>query len=112
MKGQLLPLAERLAILQREDGYRTWRSVDDRRVCIFCDRILTGRNVLIRRAHNGSHHVHCPTRGCPGTPREWVYPGNPFISETAYQDWWRALGQETKPSTAGGPGASLDFNHA
>jgi hypothetical protein len=24
---------------------------------------------------NGTYHLHCPTPGCPATPRDWFYHG-------------------------------------
>jgi hypothetical protein len=96
----------RLAILQQADSFRRWRSVSDRRVCIFCDRVITGSQIVIRRNRAGAYELFCPTAGCRGTPREWVYPGNPLISETAYQDWWRALGEENAQSSNNGVSAA------
>jgi hypothetical protein len=109
----LKPVGNRLAVLQRLDIYRDWESLDDERFCILCERRVTGRKILIKRDGQGIHHLHCPTRGCNGAPREWVYPGNPLTSEKVYQDWWRALNRETdQPISAGLGGANLRFHHA
>lgn len=87
------PNDRKLALLQSHDPYRQWRTLDDRRICLACDREFSGREVRFKRA---SRSLQCPTRGCTGTPREWAYPGNPLTSETVYNDWWRALGGETE----------------
>ena len=107
------PGSERLAVLQRGDIYRDWRSLDDERFCILCERKFTGHQVLIKRDEQGMmDHLHCPTRGCRGTPREWVYPGNPLTSETVYQDWWRALNRENDQTSRADLGANLELKHA
>ena len=86
-----LALDERLSILQTADHFRSWNSLDDKRVCILCDRSFIGRQVEITRSRSGRVHLHCPTEGCNSEPNHWVYPGNPLVSETAFQDWARAF---------------------
>ena len=99
---------ERLRILQHADSYRNWRTLNDRRVCVFCERDFSGRAVRIEDDGRGRHYLRCPTRGCPGTPREWVYPGNPLMCEKVYADWWRALS-----APADGTGSSaMEMDHA
>jgi hypothetical protein len=85
-------LDERLAILRATDHFRSWSSLDDQRVCVLCEKTFNGRQVGITRSRSRRYHLHCPTEGCTAGPNQWVYPGNPLISETAYRDWWRALG--------------------
>jgi len=99
----------KLALLQRHDPYRQWMTLEDRRICLACDREFSGREVRFNRA---SRSLQCPTRGCAGTPREWAYPGNPLTSETVYNDWWRALGGETEQAAVTPAGTSLRLNHA
>ena len=77
-----LPLAEKLLALREADTFRKWYSLDDRRVCVLCDRVINGRMIDIHPERNGSYHVHCPTPGCPSTPRDWFYHG-PGRSGTA-----------------------------
>ena len=88
-----LPLDERLLILRSVDQFRAWTSLDDERVCVLCERKFSGRQVRITRTRGGrGFQLHCPSEGCNAGPGQWVYPGNPLVSETAYQDWQRALG--------------------
>ena len=63
---------DRLQILRASDVSRKWYSLDDKRVCVLCDRVITGRQVEIKK-HRGTATPHCPTPGCEGTPREWFY---------------------------------------
>jgi hypothetical protein len=78
-----LPLDERLLVLRAADHFRTWNSLDDRRVCILCDKTFSGRQVEVIREHSGRFRLHCPTEGCTSGPSQWVYPGDPLISEAA-----------------------------
>jgi len=68
-------LDEKLAVLQENDSFRKWYSLDDCRVCILCDRLITGRMIDIWKDKRGSYHLHCPTPGCDATPRDWFYHG-------------------------------------
>ncbi len=68
-------LDEKLTALQEADSFRKWYSLDDRRVCVLCDRVITGRMIDVWQDHRGGYHLHCPTPGCPATPRDWFYHG-------------------------------------
>lgn len=54
------------------------------------------------------YKLRCPTRGCESGIHQWVYTGNPLISEAAYAEWWRALSAaealhaETAPASVTG----------
>jgi len=73
MDSRLLP-EEKLAILQVADTRRTWYSLDDQRVCVLCDRAITGRQVEITRDGLGDYTLRCPTDGCPSLPADWFLP--------------------------------------
>lgn len=75
MNQRILP-EEKLAILQAADLRRKWHSLDDRRVCVLCDRTITGRQVEVRVETRGTVSVHCPTDGCQSVPSDWFYQGN------------------------------------
>jgi hypothetical protein len=68
-------LDEKLAVLQEMDQLRRWYSLDDRRVCVLCDRLITGRMIDVWQAKGGGYHLHCPTPGCAAGPRDWFYHG-------------------------------------
>jgi hypothetical protein len=84
-------LTDRLGILQANDHFRDWQALHDERVCVLCDRKFTGHEVLISTVGE-EFELHCPTPHCKSGVHQWVYPGNPLLSETAYEDWWHALG--------------------
>jgi hypothetical protein len=94
-----IALDERLSILRSTDHFRSWNSLDDKRVCVLCEKTFNGRQVQIKRSRSGCLQICCPTEGCTGGPNQWVYPGNPLLSDTAYQDWWRALGEHDQHRT-------------
>ena len=86
---------DKLDALRRADHFRSWESLDDTRVCILCERTITGRQVEI--TGSGTRvKLHCPTEGCTSSPREWAYPGNPLLSDTAWQDWATAVETRTR----------------
>jgi hypothetical protein len=59
------PPEERLAILKAADSARKWYSVDDKRVCVICDRVFTGRQIDIQSDQKGRYLLACPTPTCP-----------------------------------------------
>lgn len=98
-----LPLDQRLLILRATDPLRTWNSLDDQRVCVLCRGNFSGRRIEISRNRAGEFKLRCPTDGRNSAPNQWVYPGNPLVSETAYPDWQSALidtGTNTPASAA------------
>ena len=62
----------RLELLRKNDPHRKWYSLDDKRVCVLCDRVLTGRQVEITHGRRGAT-LRCPTDGCESTPNDWFY---------------------------------------
>ena len=92
--GTMLTPEDKLAALRAGDAYRKWTSLDDRRFCLLCERTFTGRQVEIMRKRNARVSLRCPSENCPSSPREWVFPGNPLISENCWQDWQRAFDEE------------------
>jgi hypothetical protein len=67
---------QRLDILRAGDRLRKWHSLDDKRVCILCERIFTGWQIEISRDQRGRYLLTCPTNGCPSFAAHWFYVGN------------------------------------
>jgi len=84
---------DRLSILRAGDQFRTWKSLDDQRVCILCEKKFNGHGVEITRTGDGRYELHCPTEECNSGPHQWVYSGTPLISDIIEPDWWRAIGK-------------------
>jgi hypothetical protein len=95
---------ERLSILRACDHFREWQSLDDGRVCVVCNRTFNGHEVQIVMIGNG-YKLLCPTASCESGVHQWVYQGNPLLSDAAYADWWRALG--STDSTTADPNQSF-----
>lgn len=72
-----VPLDSKLSVLQETDTYRKWESLDDQRLCIICERLITGRMIDVWESRRGVYHLHCPTPGCGSKPRDWFYHGAP-----------------------------------
>jgi hypothetical protein len=75
MNSKLLP-EDKLAIIQAADLRRKWHSLDDQRICVLCDRVITGRQIEVVRKSGGIFSVRCPTPGCPALPNDWFYQGS------------------------------------
>jgi hypothetical protein len=83
-----LKLDDRLSILRAEDRFRSWKSLDDERLCIICKRKFNGRQVEIRRVGNRKYQLRCPTEDCNSRPHLWIYPTRPLVSHVVEADWW------------------------
>ena len=71
-RNKHIPLDEKLAALQRADLERKWDSLDDHRVCALCGKVISGRMIDIWQDEHSEYHLHCPTPGCAGSPRDWL----------------------------------------
>ena len=45
---------EKLEALQRLDRFRKWRSLDEKRYCLVCSNIITGREIHIMGGTRGT----------------------------------------------------------
>jgi hypothetical protein len=99
-----LSVEDKLAALRKADGAHRWQSLDDRCSCILCERTFSGRQVEASVTRLGKVQLHCPTEGCPSTPEEWVYPGNPLVSQKAWRDWERVLSNRKRNHEIGHAG--------
>jgi len=68
--------ADKLRVLQRFDKYRRWQSLDDKRYCLGCSRIITGHEIQVRGGTRGTGplHIICPTENCNAIPMDWIMP--------------------------------------
>ena len=74
--------AEKLDVLRRLDQFRQWRSLDDKRYCLVCGQIITGRQIDVSggTGGNGATRVNCPTQSCNSIPMDWVLPTDEIIA--------------------------------
>ena len=72
---------EKLDVLQRLDQFRQWHSLDEKRYCLVCGEIITGREIQVIGAHVET--VICPTEHCNAMPMEWVRPTDEVLIKIA-----------------------------
>jgi len=83
------PLADgdKLNALRRLDQFREWRSLDDKRYCLVCGKIITGRQIQVAGdiIGDGSQRLNCPTERCNSIPMDWALPTDEILAaaETA-----------------------------
>jgi len=59
-------LDEKLSALQEADAFRKRGSLDDHRICVPCDRVISGRMIDARQHKRGTSPFALPTPECPG----------------------------------------------
>src|SRR5438132_13411208 len=78
-----LELAEKdkLQVLQRLDQFRTWRSLDEKRYCLACSKIITGEQIQVIGGARGTGplRIICPTPDCHSIPMDWVLPTDEIL---------------------------------
>ena len=83
----LITLSEddKLDALRRLDHFRKWRSLDDKRYCLSCGNIVTGRDVQVLGGSRpaGPLRVICPTERCDSIPMDWALPTDEVLSRLA-----------------------------
>ncbi len=74
--------ADKLEALRRLDQFRQWRSLDEKRYCLVCSKIITGREIQVAGGTrgNGSLRLSCPTERCNSIPMDWVLPTDEIIA--------------------------------
>ena len=82
---------DKLSILQANDHFRDWHTLEDERVCALCNQKFSGNDVVISTIGD-QVELRCPTSNCRSAVHQWVYPGNPLLSEKNYEGWWHSLG--------------------
>src|ERR1043166_7134667 len=74
--------ADKLQVLRHLDRYRTWRSLDEKRYCLACGRIINGHDIQVVGGTRGTGplRVVCPTRGCHSIPMDWGIPTDEVLA--------------------------------
>ena len=74
--------AEKLELLQRLDRYRKWSSLDDKRYCLACGRLIDGHGILVVGGTRGTGPLRlvCSRRGCHSIPMDWVIPNDKVLA--------------------------------
>jgi hypothetical protein len=74
---------DRLDVLRRLDQFRQWRSLDEKRYCLVCGKIITGHQILVTGGTrgNGALRLSCPTERCNSIPMDWVLPTDEILAK-------------------------------
>jgi hypothetical protein len=77
-----LPDAEKLSVLRRLDQLRQWHSLDDKRYCLVCGKIITGHQiqVVVGTRSNRALRLSCPSDRCNSIPIDWMLPTDEILA--------------------------------
>jgi hypothetical protein len=77
--------AEKLDVLRQLDQFRKWHSLDDKRFCLACGKIINGKQIQITSGTrgNGRLRLSCPTERCNSIPMDWVLPTDELVALAA-----------------------------
>jgi hypothetical protein len=73
---------QKLETLRRLDRFRQWPSLDEKRYCLVCGKVITGRQIQVTDGTrgNGPLRLSCPTEGCNSIAMDWVLPTNEVLA--------------------------------
>ena len=65
---------EKLEALRRLDQFRQWHSLEEKRYCLVCGNLISGRQIQVAGGTrgNGPLRLSCATEGCNSIPMDWV----------------------------------------
>jgi|SRR5215831_17134195 len=74
---------DKLDALRWLDQFRQWRSLDEKRFCLVCGKIITGRQIQVAGGTrgNGPLRLSCPTARCNSIPMDWVLPTDEILAK-------------------------------
>lgn len=74
---------EKLEVLRRLDQFRHWHSLDEKRYCLVCGKLIWGRQIQVDGGTrgNGSLRLSCPTERCNAIPMDWVLPTSEVLAK-------------------------------
>jgi len=99
--------AEKLLVLRRLDQFWEWHVLDEKRYCLVCGELITGREIQIIGSTGGgvSLRLSCPTEHCNSVPQEWVPPSEAVLIKMAVMDaerrWFRLVMQACRAVQSG-----------
>lgn len=66
--------ADKLELLRKADRFRSWSSLDDKRYCLVCGKIITGQEIQVAGSTSGEDAwpLCCPSERCNSIPMDWV----------------------------------------
>ena len=76
---------EKLRTLQRLDQFRKWSSLDEKRYCLCCGKLVDGRSIKLIGGSRGVGplRVVCATKRCESIPMDWILPTGEILAMVA-----------------------------
>jgi hypothetical protein len=74
---------EKLEVLRRLDQFRQWHSLEEKRYCLVCGTLISGRQIQIGgdTRGNGPLRLSCPTERCNSIPMDWVLTTDEILAK-------------------------------
>ena len=87
-------------MLRRLDQFRQWRSLEEKRYCLVCGTIITGRQIQVAGGTrgNGPLRLSCPTERCNSIPMDWVLPTDEILARVKEMTAEERKAAELKPA--------------
>ena len=97
---------EKLEALRRLDQFRQWHSLDEKRYCLVCGNLITGRQIQVAGGirGNGPLRLSCSTDSCNSIPMDWVLPTDEILARV------EIMAAEALKASALRPAAGTDGN--
>jgi len=106
---------DKLEMLRRLDQFRQWHSLEEKRYCLVCGTLVSGRQIQVGGGNrgNGPLRLSCPTEGCNSIPMDWVLPTDEILAkvEKITAEERKAAGLKPAPVTIGN-GKTVPTNKA
>jgi hypothetical protein len=92
---------EKLEALRRLDQFRQWHSLDEKRYCLVCGKLILGQQIQVAggTCGNGPLRLSCPTERCNSIPMDWVLPTDEVLAKV------ERLAEEERKASAVKPAA-------
>jgi hypothetical protein len=70
-------------VLCRLDQFRQWHSLEEKRYCLVCGTLISGRQIQVTGGTrgNGPLRLSCPTEQCNSIPMDWVLPTDEILAK-------------------------------
>jgi hypothetical protein len=96
--------SDKLDALRRLDQFREWHSLDDKRFCLVCGKIINGRQIQLAGGTrgNGLLRLSCPTERCDSIPMDWVLPTDEILARTETASLQERSGASPSSQAGGG----------
>ena len=90
---------EKLGVLRRLDQFRKWYSIEEKRYCLVCGKLISGRQVQVTGGFrgNGPLRLSCPTEQCNSIPMDWVLPTDEILAKVENMAAQECKAAELKP---------------